>query len=233
MGDEPARKLSIEQYLDKLAAKLPAPGGGSASALVGAAGAALASMVANFTVGNEKYADVQDDVQRILDQVEQHRQALMDLIQADMDAYSQVSAAYKLPKDDPTRKQAIQSALRVAADPPSKIVEHCIAVLRLLPELLEKGNPNLVSDVGVAADFAHTALRCAWLNVEINLSYMDDADYVASERERLAAVLNEAEELAAQVWQGYCPAYRRRLMPSSITARSTRHFPTSADGRKH
>ncbi len=200
MAETPAKRLAIEEYLDRLAAKLPAPGGGSASALVGAAGAALAAMVANFTVGNEKYADVEEDVRRILDQVEEHRTALMDLIQADMDAYSQVSAAYKLPKDDPSRKEAIQRALRTAAAPPNKIVEHCIAVLRLLPELLEKGNPNLVSDVGVAAGFAHAALKCAWLNVEINLSYMDDTDYVAAERQRLRAILDEAEKLAGQVW---------------------------------
>ena len=201
MAEDVAKKLSIEEYLGKLAAKLPAPGGGSASALVGATGAALAAMVANFTVGNEKYADVEEDVRRILEEVEERRAALMDLIQADMDAYSEVSAAYKLPKDDPSRGAAIQKALRVAAGPPNKIVEHCIGVLRLLPELLEKGNPNLVSDVGVAAGFAHAALKCAWLNVEINLAYMDDADYVAAERERLQAVLQEAEELASKVWQ--------------------------------
>ena len=202
MAEVPAKKLAIEEYLGRLAAKLPAPGGGSASALVGATGAALAAMVANFTVGNEKYADVEQDVRRVLDQVEEHRAALMDLIQADMDAYSEVSAAYKLPKDDPSRKEAIQRALRVAADPPRQIVERCLAVLRLLPELLEKGNPNLVSDVGVAAGFAHSALKCAWLNVEINLSYMDDADYVAAERERLKAILDEADRLATEVWQG-------------------------------
>ncbi|MBC7286705.1 MAG: cyclodeaminase/cyclohydrolase family protein [Armatimonadetes bacterium] len=195
-----AKRLTVEEYLDKLAARLPAPGGGSASALVGAAGAALAAMVANFTVGNPKYTAVEADVQRVLEEVEAHRSTLMDLIQADMDAYSEVSAAYKLPKEDPSRTEAIQKALRLAADPPRRIIEHCLAVLRLLPELLEKGNQNLVSDGGVAASLAHAALKCAWLNVEINLAHMDDSEYVADERERLRRSLEEAERLAAAVW---------------------------------
>ncbi len=202
MSDPRAADLQIREYLDRLAAKLPAPGGGSASALVGALGAALAAMVANFTVGQEKFAPVEDDVRRVLEAVEAQRAALLDLIQEDMDAYGEVSAAFKLPKDDPARAEAVQRALKGAAAVPLAIVDGCLAVLRLLPELLEKSNPNLVSDVGVAAACAECALRCAWLNVEINLAYLKDEEYVAATRAALDERLVEARHVAAEVWEG-------------------------------
>lgn len=202
MSDPAAADLRIREYLDRLAAKLPAPGGGSASALVGAVGAALAAMVANFTLGQEKFAAVEDDVRRLLEAVEAQRAALLDLIQEDMDAYKEVSAAFKLPKDDPARAEAVQRALKTAAAVPLAIVDRCLAVLRLLPELLDKGNPNLVSDVGVAATCAECALRSAWLNVEINLAYLRDEQYVRATRSALEGRLAEARDLAAQVWEG-------------------------------
>lgn len=202
MHKKHAAELSIREYLDDLAAKLPAPGGGSASALVGATAAALGAMVANFTVGQEKFAQVEEDVRACLEAVEEHRRALIELIQADMDAYGEVSAAYKLPKEDPARKAKIQQALRGAARVPLQIMEHSLAILELLPALLEKGNPNLVSDVGVAAACAECALRCAWLNVEINLAYMDDAEFVQQTRQAITDQLSRARELAQAVWQG-------------------------------
>jgi len=199
MSDPRAADLQIREYLDRLAAKLPAPGGGSASALVGALGAALAAMVANFTVGQEKFAPVEDDVRRVLEAVEAQRAALLDLIQEDMDAYGEVSAAFKLPKDDPARAEAVQRALKGAAAVPLAIVDGCLAVLRLLPELLEKSNPNLVSDVGVSAELALGAARAAWINAEVNLAgYTDEADARAV-RGRVEAAVADVERTASEV----------------------------------
>lgn len=193
--------MSLREYLDRLAAKEPVPGGGSASALVGAVSAALGSMVANFTVGREKFAAVEENMRQVLEALEVERRALTNLVQADMDAYGQVSAAYKMPKDDPTREETLQTALKAAASVPLEIVQRCLAVLRLLPELVEKGNPNLLSDVGVAAVCAEAGLKGGWLNVEINLAHLADEQYVASVKEALEACLGEAEALTRKLWQ--------------------------------
>jgi formiminotetrahydrofolate cyclodeaminase len=200
MSEDKATDLTLREYLDRLAAKLPAPGGGSASALVGATGAALAAMVANFTIGQEKFAAVHDDVARLLQGAESTRVALMDLVQADIDAYTQVSAAYKLPKDHPARSETLQAALTAAAAVPLQIMEQCLEALNALPELLDKGNPNLVSDVGVAAACLECALRCAWLNVEINLAYISDEEYVSATRRVIEEQMAQANRIAREVW---------------------------------
>ncbi|MCD6350494.1 MAG: cyclodeaminase/cyclohydrolase family protein, partial [Armatimonadetes bacterium] len=124
------------------------------------------------------------------------------LAQEDMDAYEQVAKALKRPKDDPERAQALEQALRAAADVPLRALRSCLTLLRLLPELAEKGNPNLLSDVGVAAEAARCAARCAGLNVEVNLAYMKDAEYIAARRQEEQEMLDEVEHLADQVWSG-------------------------------
>ena len=89
---------SLQKYWDEAAAKLPAPGGGSVSALCGALGATMVSMVANFTVGKEKYKEVENEVRQVLSQSEELRKRLAELMDADVEAYGKVSTAYRLPK---------------------------------------------------------------------------------------------------------------------------------------
>ena len=192
-------------YLDKLAAKLPAPGGGSAAALVGALAAALESMVANFTVGKEAYKEVEADVKGLLEQSEALRAELTKLVQADMDVYSKVSSAYSLPRETAEQKaartEAIQAALKVAAQVPYKVTLACDKVLGICPELAAKGSANLISDVGVAVVFAEAALQAAYLNVEINLAGIKDEGYNDQMRREVAPLVARAPKLRAEVWQ--------------------------------
>ncbi len=195
----------LSTYTGDLASGKPAPGGGSAAALVGALGAALNSMVANFTVGREKFANVAADMQRLLARSEELRAALQRLTQADTEAYGGVAAAQKMPRDTAEQKAArttaVQTALKAAAEVPREAVRAAYGVLEVAAELVEKGNPNLITDVGVAAKFGVAALECAALNVEINLAYIEDEVYNESVRQEMAPMLAQGPGLGAMVWE--------------------------------
>ncbi len=187
---------TVREYTQRLASNQPTPGGGSAAAVVGALAVASAAMAANFTVGRKKFADVQADVDRILALLDDQQQALLDLADADADAYSKVGAAYGMPRDTDAekeaRQQAIQEALMAAAEVPMGVVEACAAVIAVLPELADKCNPNLISDVGVGAELGLAALRAAQLNVEVNLAFIKDEGYIAEKRARLAQLMTDS-----------------------------------------
>jgi len=195
----------LKTYSDALASGEATPGGGSAAALAGALGAALNSMVANFTVGKEKFAEVEEDVQRLLAESERLRGELERLTQADTEAYGQVAAAQKMPRETDeqkaARRTAMQEALKAAAEVPRAAVRACHGVLEVAGEMVEKGNPNLITDVGVAAKFALAAMECAALNVEINLAYIKDEDYNAACRQEIAPRLHAGTRLAGDVWE--------------------------------
>ena len=191
------RDKPVESYLADAAAKLPAPGGGSVSALAGALGASMAAMAANFTVGKKKFRDVEPQVRALLDEFQNGLQKLLGLMDRDVEAYSTVDAAYAMPKQTDEQKKArtaaIQSALKVALDTPLRTVRLCGDLVARLGDLVELANPNLISDVGVAAILLEAALRGAKINVEINLAYLKDQDFVR----RTAAEIDEAAAQAA------------------------------------
>jgi formiminotetrahydrofolate cyclodeaminase len=191
-------------FLDELASSAPAPGGGSVAALSGALGAALVSMVCNLTMGKKKYADVQDDIQALLEQSEALRHELIDLLEADVRVYTSVSKAYKMPRETEeekaTRRAAIQTALKDATAVPMQVAEACVKILDLCTPAAEKGNVNAVSDAGVAALMAEAGLRSAALNVLINLGAINDEDFVTKERARLDALLGGEPALKDEVY---------------------------------
>ncbi|MCR4407048.1 MAG: cyclodeaminase/cyclohydrolase family protein [Anaerolineae bacterium] len=194
----------VTTFLDELASSAPAPGGGSVAALAGALGAALVSMVCNLTVGKPKYADVQNDIQALLEQSEALRRELVDLLEADVQVYTSVSKAYKMPRDTEeekaARQEAIQAALKEATAVPMKVAEACVKILDLCTPAAEKGNVNAVSDAGVAALMAEAALRSAALNALINLGAIRDEEFVRKERARLNALLEGKPALKDKIY---------------------------------
>jgi formiminotetrahydrofolate cyclodeaminase len=198
--DEPLKK-----YLDEAASGASTPGGGSVAALAGALGAALTSMVCNFTVGKKKYKDVEAEVAQILSEAEDLRGKLLDLMVEDTQVYGQVSAAYGMPRgtdeEKEARSEAIQSALKAAMGAPLEAAICCHRILKLNEPLLEKGNQNLISDVGVAVLLAESAMRSAILNVEINLSYIKDEKLCRETREKLRPLIDEAAELRSKIYE--------------------------------
>ncbi|MCD5397602.1 cyclodeaminase/cyclohydrolase family protein [candidate division NPL-UPA2 bacterium] len=194
---------SLQKYLDEAAAKLPAPGGGSVSALCGALGATMVSMVANFTVGKEKYKEVENEVRQVLSQSEELRKRLAELMDADVEAYGKVSTAYRLPKatdeEKGQRSQAIEEACKEALKVPLKIAVCCHQILKLSQRLVDISNINLVSDVGVAVILAEAALQGAALNVEINLVSLRDKSLVKENKGFLEYLLKESPVIKDKV----------------------------------
>jgi formiminotetrahydrofolate cyclodeaminase len=194
---------TLRKYLDDAAAGIPAPGGGSVSALAGALGASMACMAANFTVGKKKYRDVEPEVRALLDQFTEGLDELLGHVDGDVEAYTSVNSAYGMPKATDEEKQAraaaIQDALRVALGPPLASVRRCHELVRLLDRLVETANTNLISDVGVAAILLEAALRGARLNVEINLAWLKAPDFVAATRAEVDEAAAEAAAMARSV----------------------------------
>ncbi len=192
--DQPMR-----HFLDKLSSKSPEPGGGSAAALVGSEAAALVGMVCYLTLGKEKYADVQDEIEIIKDESEKLRAELMRLLQEDTEAFAAASAAYRMPKDTEEQKavrnKKIQEGLKAATEVPFAIGLRALKVARLTVPAGEKGNKGAVSDAGVAALFADAAVNAAAMNVRINLVSIKDAEYVKEKWDTMQAMVKETGEL--------------------------------------
>ena len=191
---------AIRSYVEAGTAGTPTPGGGSIAALGGALGMSMACMAANFTVGKKKFRDVEDEVKTQLDICMKARDELLRLMDEDTQAYAAVSDAYAMPRKTPeektARKQAIQKALVIAMDAPLKVVRVCSDALRAVAKLCDIANPNLISDVGVAAILAEAALRAAKLNVEINLKFLRDEALVGATRREIEDAAKEARGLA-------------------------------------
>ena len=165
---------TLDGFTKVLGDKVSVPGGGGAAALVGALAAALGSMAANFTIGKKKYAMYEDDLKDILANTAKLRQKLLDFIDEDAKAFEPLSKAYAIPKDDPSKTEALEAATMNAIYPPLDIMDACADVLEVLDELVEKSSQIMLSDVGCAAILAGAALRAASLNVYVNTAALND-----------------------------------------------------------
>jgi len=149
------KESTLTKYLDDLAAKLSAPGGGSAAALTAAMGTALISMVVNFTLGKPKYAQYENELKATLERSERLREEFLNLVDLDVNAYKSKN-------------------IRDALDVPFMVCRLCFEGIKLCPDLIRKGNVNLISDVAVAAILLESAFTSADFNVEINLKSLAD-----------------------------------------------------------
>lgn len=191
----------MEEFIRDLSSAKPAPGGGGASALTGALGAALCSMVANLTTGKKKYAEYQEDIERIIEEAGAFSRRLYDLIQADADAFEPLAAAYGIPKDAQNRDEALEGALKKAASVPMEIMKEIYALLPLLEDLSVKGSRLAVSDVGVAAACAKAALEGAVMNVYVNTKLMKDRTYASKLNKEASAILKEGRNRCEAVYE--------------------------------
>jgi formiminotetrahydrofolate cyclodeaminase len=193
--------LSVNDFLRVVSAASPTPGGGSAAALAGATAAALVSMVAGIGLARSGNPAARSELGEIVSRatVLQHR--LASLINEDAEAYAQVLAAYRLPKETEQQKVdrtlAIQAGLKLAAQTPLDSAVACAEVLRLAGDSASLGIASTASDAAVAALLAHAGLRGAALNVAVNLDNIRDQEFVAHADAALEEVLQTAEPLLA------------------------------------
>ena len=188
-------------FLDALASKAPTPGGGGASALAGALGAALCTMVGNYTVGKKKYADVEEDVEALMAKAEDIRARLLAQVDADAAAFEPLSRAYAIPKDDPTRGEVMEQCLRDAAAAPMAILRLCCQAIDLHREMLDKGSVMMLSDVGTGVVLCWGALYGAALNVKVNTKSMADRAYAEAMNNQVDELVNRYWKVAEQVYE--------------------------------
>jgi len=190
-------KGSIEAYLNDLAARKSAPGGGSAAALTAATGAALMSMVANYTLGNPKYKDSEERAREILKKSEEARKGLQGLIDADVEAYGKLSKALK---GVGSRVEGVgDEVYKAAMRPPYEVCKICAELLKLCEELVECGNKNLITDTAIAAICLEGAFFSAKFNVYINLKYIKDMDFIGGIHKVLQPLEEEMPKLKEEI----------------------------------
>ena len=196
------------QFLSELSSNAPVPGGGGASAAVGAFAAALGMMVTNLTIGKKKYADYEEEVKAVRDRLEGLRDQLIDLVDGDAVAFEPLSKAYSIPKDDPERDTIMENALYEASVVPMSIMETVLAAAKELEVLVEKGSKLAVSDVGVGILFAQAAIEGASLNVYINTKSMKDRERAAALDAKADVIIAEGAALKARIYDGVLAAIK-------------------------
>lgn len=186
---------NLMEFTTELASKAAVPGGGGASALVGAVGVSLGNMVGALTVGKKKYADVEEDIKALMEQAEVLRVKLLDLIEADAACFAPLAKAYGIPKEDPKRDAIMEEALKTACSVPMDIMRTVCEAIALMMEFANKGSALAISDAGCGAVCCKAALQGASLNVFINTKSMQNRAYA----EALEAEANDLLEKYCQV----------------------------------
>jgi methenyltetrahydrofolate cyclohydrolase len=186
---------SCNDFIQELSSKAPVPGGGGASAYVGALGMALGSMVGNLTVGKKKYKDVEEDIIELLNKSEVIINNLKDLVAKDAEVFYPLSQAYGMPSSTEDEKKAkeelLQEVLVEAAMVPLEIAENCLKAIDLHEEYAKKGTRIAISDVGVGVIFCKAALQGAKLNVLINTKIMKNPEL----KQKIESELAEIERI--------------------------------------
>lgn len=198
-------QLSYSGFIEKLASSAPTPGGGGASALVGAVGMALGHMVGSLTVGKPKYAQYEEELHQLMAQAQTLQGQLLALIDADAAAFAPLAAAYGLPKETPEQQQhkaqVMAQVLKDAAAVPLAIMEACCQAILLHERFAACGSALVISDVGCGVICCKAALQAASLNVFINTKAMADRDDATRIEAQAQAMLDEYLPLADQIFQ--------------------------------
>jgi formiminotetrahydrofolate cyclodeaminase len=196
---------SCADFIALLASKEPVPGGGGASALVGAVGVALGNMVGSLTAGKKKYAAVEADIIRLKKESDRLQAEFLALVQRDAEVFEPLSRAYALPRqteaEQAEKTKVMEAALREACGVPLEIMEKCGEAIKVIEEFAAKGSSLAISDAGVGALFCRAALSGASLNVFINTAAMTDRAYAEDTNRRANALLAEYEPRADAVFK--------------------------------
>ncbi|MCL2248794.1 MAG: cyclodeaminase/cyclohydrolase family protein [Oscillospiraceae bacterium] len=199
----------MTEFVSELSSKAAVPGGGGASALVGAVGMALGSMVGNLTLGKKKFADVEDDIKALMEKADALQTELLRLVDEDAVVFEPLSKAYGIPKDDPTREAVMEDALKLATSVPLDIMRLSARAIELLDEFAQKGSRLALSDAAVGAAFNRAAIQGASFNVFINTKYMTNRDYAKSVEAEADAILAKYCPIADDILKNVTTALRQ------------------------
>ena len=203
--DRPLMNLVGKEFIEELSTNSPAPGGGSVSALAGALGAALSSMVAALTHEKKELLDLKPEMDEIGIEAQNLKDRLSFLVDEDTNAFNKVMDANRLSatndKEQSAKNQAIEIANKYAIEIPLETAKKCFRVIELANTLVEKGNPNSVSDAGVAAEVALAGVSGACMNVLINLTSVEDETYCDDMRNKVEDIMEKAESMQKFVFE--------------------------------
>jgi formiminotetrahydrofolate cyclodeaminase len=195
-------QLTVRNFIQELGSSSATPGGGSTAALCGAMGAALSAMVARFTGGREKFRDAWERMEGIKQGSDELAERFLALVQEDTDAYQEVIAALRLPKetedDQRIRREALQRAMRKASIVPLETLRASERLIQMAKDAVEQGNPNTLTDAAAAVHLAHGTATVAAYNVRINLSSITDDAFVEGCRREVEEILVRIEALLAE-----------------------------------
>lgn len=192
---------SCRSFVEVLASKEPAPGGGGAAALAGALGTALGNMVGSLTVGKLRYAEVEPEMLRCKAECDRLQKGLLDCVELDAESFIPLSKAYSIPKDDPNRETVLEQATVNACSVPMHIMELCMQALDLIAIFSEKGSKIAVSDAGCGAVLVKAALQAASLNVLINTKSLRDEKTAETLNNRCMKMLDDGCAKADSIYQ--------------------------------
>lgn len=185
-------QITLSDYLASLASNSATPGGGAAAGVAGAQGAALIAMVCRLTRNQS------ESVTRILSAADKARDKFIQLADDDMECFDEVMNAYKLragsAEEKAQKNQRVQQALKEAAAVPAKMIDETVTLIPLTAELVETGNRNLITDVGIAASLFECVLASSKLNVLVNIKYIDDAHFISEFDDRVASIVEMLEQ---------------------------------------
>ena len=197
--------VPCNEFVEMLASKAPVPGGGGASALVGAVGTALGNMVGSLTVGKKKYADVEAEMWELKGKADVLQKELLTLIERDAEVFEPLSRAYGMPRETEEEKaekaRVMEIVLKEACSVPMEIMEKCCEALDLIVEFAAKGSALAISDAGVGAVFCKAALQGASLNVYINTKSMKNREYAEELNQKADAMLEKYTKIADEVFE--------------------------------
>ena len=191
---------TVAEFTKELASSAPVPGGGGASALVGAIGISLGDMVGELTVGKKKYADVEEDIRALMARAQDLRVKCLTLIDGDAEVFAPLAKAYGIPKDDPDRESIMEKALKGACEVPMEIMRTCAASLDVILEFAKKGSKLAISDAGCGAICCKAAMQAASLNVYINTKSMKDREYAKALEDEADALLEKYTKLGDDIF---------------------------------
>jgi len=197
-------ELPVTEFTLELSSKAPVPGGGGAAALAGALGAALGGMVASLTIGKPKYADVEDEIQKLKVAAYRLQKDLLALIEKDAEVFAPLAGAYRMAsgtdEEKAEKERVMQACLKQASLAPLEIMEKCAETLLLLEKFAEKGSVLAVSDAGCGAVLSKAALQAAWLNVRINIRLINDLKFAAEVEGKAQGLLEKSLPLADRIY---------------------------------
>lgn len=197
-------KQSCETFIEVLASKEAVPGGGGASALVGAIGAALGNMVANLTLPNPRYESVAEELKQVLLEMTSLQEQLIACVEEDAVGFEPLSKAYGLPRiteeEKELRAKIMEEALVKACEAPVRMVELCVRVIELLGVLAQKGAKLVISDAGVGVVLAKAAMQGAVLNVYVNTKMMKNRDYAKNLDHHCETLIEKASKQADEIY---------------------------------